>query len=557
MKKQRKALSLLLSLTMVFSLFAGMLVSAKAADPVVLTVYAQNGSAGQPIKVKEYTAAKLEAIATEGQYTYNSGSGGIVEALKYVELDDLITNAGIADKWVEASTLKIQAIDNYAQSYTKAQIDAGNYYHPASGAPELVPAVFALETAVTSNDPRILFGRPFDLPDGGNGIYKGGSRLAKTVNRLTVIYPESPVLYVYSQEEGSASVLAKSYKAAELAALKQDYASGLGYQFYKGTAWQGVVATNLVSLDTLLANAGIADKWVDGAALDTVGIDGYKVSSTYTVITAGKYYIDEAGKTEVPSGIAINWWSGGLDDTIANLAANAYDSGSLRFVFGITEAQYTGQNAAGSRLANMVETLTVVYPKTADPADPEDPDKPGPKPEMKFDDVKPGDWFYSFVEYAFQNGIVAGKSATTFAPGDKTTRAEFVQMLYGLAGKPAATVKHPFTDAAVVWYQDAFNWAYENKIVSGLSATEFGPGNPITREQIAVILRNYKGAAAGDASVLAKFEDAGEVSGWATGAFAWAVASNLITGRSATVAAPLADATRAEVVTLLYKLSLL
>jgi hypothetical protein len=540
---------------MVFSLFAGMLVSAKAADPVVLTVYAQNGDSGLPIKVKDYTQAKLEALAETGYYAYNSGSGGIVEAFKYIELDDFLANVGIADKWEDTSKLKIeQTIGSYyGSTFTKAEIEAGDYYHPTAGDPEKVPAVLALETAAPGNDPRFLFGRPENLPNPPtDSIYNGGKRLAKNVDTITLIYPESPVLYIYAQDGSTGTPeLAASYSQAELAALAQPHATGLAYQFYKGTAWQGVVATDIVPLDTLLSDAGIADTWVAGAKLKAVGLDGYLANVTYEAITDGKYYIDGGGATEVPAGISITWWSGELNDTIENLASGAYYSGALRFVFGITQAQYDAQSAAGSRLANMVETITIIAPDKED--EPETP----PTREMKFTDVTADDWFFPYVKFAFEDGIVTGTSTTTFSPSELTTRAQFIQMLYALAKKPAALKAHPFTDSTADWYQDAIKWAFENKVTAGITDTTFAPDSPITREQIAVILRSYIGAPQGSAASLAKYEDADQVSSWAVGSFAWAIENGLISGRSATISAPGEYATRAEIATILYRFAAL
>lgn len=82
-----------------------------------------------------------------------------------------------------------------------------------------------------------------------------------------------------------------------------------------------------------------------------------------------------------------------------------------------------------------------------------------------------------------------GRTETTFAPTANTTRAEFVTALYRLAGSPEVTIENPFTDVADdAAYKDAVLWAYENKVVEGMTATTFEPGSSIQRQQIAAIL---------------------------------------------------------------------
>ena len=182
----------------------------------------------------------------------------------------------------------------------------------------------------------------------------------------------------------------------------------------------------------------------------------------------------------------------------------------------------------------------------------EDPDwvEPTPEPEMPFTDVNDGDWFYDVVKYAYNEGLMTGTSDTTFEPNIATTRGMIVSMLARLEGNPTAK-SAGFADVADgAWYADAVNWAASEGIVSGYSDTEFGPNDPITREQMAAILYNYaeyKGMDVSARADLDKYTDAASISSWATDVLSWANAEGLVNGMTETTLVPQGQATRAQV----------
>lgn len=151
-----------------------------------------------------------------------------------------------------------------------------------------------------------------------------------------------------------------------------------------------------------------------------------------------------------------------------------------------------------------------------------------------FTDVKAADWFYAAVQYVNEKGLMAGTGNTTFSPHDNTTRGMIVTILYRLEGTPTVSTANPFDDVAVgQYYADAVVWAAENQIVSGYGNAKFGPNDPITREQIAVIMMKYAQTKGYDVSAradLAKYSDTGAISGWAKEALAWANTAGLIQG---------------------------
>ena len=85
----KKSLSLLLVLTMLVSLFAGLSMHALAADDAALTVYLQAGENGA-VPIKSYTAENLSALAEKSDgnaYVYYKGdAANAVVATEYVTL---------------------------------------------------------------------------------------------------------------------------------------------------------------------------------------------------------------------------------------------------------------------------------------------------------------------------------------------------------------------------------------------------------------------------------------------------------------------------------------
>ena len=173
---------------------------------------------------------------------------------------------------------------------------------------------------------------------------------------------------------------------------------------------------------------------------------------------------------------------------------------------------------------------------------------------LPFVDVAPNAWYYSAVEYAYENGLMNGVAADRFAPQTTLTRAMMAAVLYNLEGGSAGTAAG-FSDVdAESWYADAVNWAAENGIVNGFEDGTFRPDDNLTREQMAAFLYNYaeyKGCDLTASDDLAAFTDAGEVGTWAMDVVKWAVGSDLLHGTSDTTLAPRGTATRAEVATVL------
>ena len=170
-----------------------------------------------------------------------------------------------------------------------------------------------------------------------------------------------------------------------------------------------------------------------------------------------------------------------------------------------------------------------------------------------FIDVARDAWYKDAIQYAYDNGLMTGVSATEFAPEATTTRAMIVSILARLEGVTTAQAAG-FADVTDEWYATAVNWAANVGVVNGYEDNTFRPNTAITREQLAAILMNYaayKGEDVSNRADLANYTD--QPSTWAEEAISWSVAEGLLTGVTADTLQPQGAATRAQVAAILQR----
>jgi len=230
-------------------------------------------------------------------------------------------------------------------------------------------------------------------------------------------------------------------------------------------------------------------------------------------------------------------------DTYVDALGHAWDSGKVTKQPTATE---TGIRTYTCTRCNEKKTETIPATGSVDVT-------------QMFTDVEKN-WAYPGIQYCVTHGIMSGMGDGTFAPTGTTTRAQIVQILYNLEGTPAVSGTTPFTDLTANWYKPAILWAYQNNVVAGTSPTTFDPDQPVTREQIAVILTQYmfhvlKMERTWTPADLSKFPDGANVSSWAKEAMQDAVALGLINGTKASDGVvyldPQGSAARQQVATIL------
>lgn len=176
---------------------------------------------------------------------------------------------------------------------------------------------------------------------------------------------------------------------------------------------------------------------------------------------------------------------------------------------------------------------------------------------LPFADVPSGSWYYDDVAYVYDTGLMTGLTATTFGPNLSTTRGMIVTILWRMENEPAAKHGCPFADVRRgSYYEQAIAWASENGIVTGFDASTFAPDQAITREQLAAILFRFAAYRGMDAVTLrenlSSFQDQAAISAYAVSALNWAVGEGLMQGTGDKLE-PTGSATRAQVAAMLRR----
>lgn len=176
---------------------------------------------------------------------------------------------------------------------------------------------------------------------------------------------------------------------------------------------------------------------------------------------------------------------------------------------------------------------------------------------LPFADVPSGSWYYDDVAYVYDTGLMTGLTATTFGPNLSTTRGMIVTILWRMENEPAAKHGCPFADVRRgSYYEQAIAWASENGIVTGFDASTFAPDRAITREQLAAILFRFAAYRGMDAVTLrenlSSFQDQAAISAYAVSALNWAVGEGLMQGTGDKLE-PTGNATRAQVAAMLRR----
>lgn len=165
-----------------------------------------------------------------------------------------------------------------------------------------------------------------------------------------------------------------------------------------------------------------------------------------------------------------------------------------------------------------------------------------------FADVAADSYCYDEVQWAVKQGITAGKTATTFAPGETCTKGQILTFLWRANGHPEPSAANPFTDVTQSnYYYKAALWAAEQGLVSG---SVFGASAPGTRAMTMTYLWTLAGKPSPEKD--ATFTDVANDVAYAK-AVAWAVEKGVTSGKTANTFAPDAACTRGQIAMFLYR----
>lgn len=167
-----------------------------------------------------------------------------------------------------------------------------------------------------------------------------------------------------------------------------------------------------------------------------------------------------------------------------------------------------------------------------------------------FQDLDSVEWARTAINGLAMRGMISGRDQYTFDPNANITRAEYCQILMGAINALNAKGESTFADVpSTAWYYNAVSVASQLGIVSGYGDGNFGPNDLITRQDMA--LMTYKTAQIMNKSLEPvnaeiTFEDSHEIADYAFEAVMTLQKAGIINGMTDTTFEPLSNATRAQ-----------
>ena len=183
-----------------------------------------------------------------------------------------------------------------------------------------------------------------------------------------------------------------------------------------------------------------------------------------------------------------------------------------------------------------------------------DSTEPDQDNKINFTDVSQDYWAYSQIQDFVKKGYIEGYGDNTFRPEKPTKRNEFVKIfnqVFGLTNKSGIV----FDDTKDNWAKDEIDIAVTNGVAQGIGENKFGPEEYMTREAAAKMLANYMKIEDKNHDKIKKFSDYNEISDWAKDAFEGNLENGYIKGTDEGKLAPKNNITRAEVVTILSRVT--
>lgn len=179
-------------------------------------------------------------------------------------------------------------------------------------------------------------------------------------------------------------------------------------------------------------------------------------------------------------------------------------------------------------------------------------------PDKTFDDIKEHK-NKAEIEALAKRGIINGKSEKIYDPDTTMTRAEFATIITKALGLSVNNTTL-FKDVKPHdWYYTYINTAYHYGIVKGVSDTEFNPNGVISRQEAAVMVAraaklcgmNTEMDETASRDVLAAFTDYIQLESWSKDSVAFCFESGILSDESIEIL-PKHQITRAEVASMVY-----
>lgn len=335
----------------------------------------------------------------------------------------------------------------------------------------------------------------------GGSFYASGIESIKIPHRVTKISSET-----FGRSNLKEIYIPKTVQEIEKNAIYETVNGPITIYGYKGTAAESYA------------------KEYDHNFIECTEVDSISITGEKTVKESNKISLNTTVVPDIAFNKKISWSSSNTN--IATVDSKGVVTGKNAGTVNITALATDG---TGNRAIYSI-TVTQAIP---------------------FKDVAKNAYYYSSVNFCYENKIISGTTQTTFSPSKQLTRGQLVTILWRMEGSKKINIQNKFPDVKEgEYYYDAVKWASSKGIVNGYSNGTFCPNANITREQLATILRNYANYCKKDISAnvnLTNFKDYSGISDYARDGVSWAIAKKIISGKdNGTRVDPRGKASRAE-----------
>ncbi len=198
----------------------------------------------------------------------------------------------------------------------------------------------------------------------------------------------------------------------------------------------------------------------------------------------------------------------------------------------------TGGGGGGSVVAPPVST-------------PQPTEQPEPTDEALYHDLADAQWAVPYIQALTEAGAISGDQDGNFHPNSPATREEFVKILVCAIGAPVDTQTEgvlPFTDVEQnAWYYPYLVAAYQMNLIQGVSATEFGIGQTISRQDMATVIYRQLNPEGQTVQGSSSFADSSLIADWAKDAVWYLESEGILSGDEQGNFNPWNATTKAEV----------
>lgn len=286
---------------------------------------------------------------------------------------------------------------------------------------------------------------------------------------------------------------------------------------------------------------------------DVLGIEGEKIYKDVSTLAVAKQLGNSFDEVEK--------YAGGMQEAVEEAIEEAKNVEGSETVIGDKDKNKgNGGRGGGSRGGSSGGTVT----------QPEIKDEPIATPDIVFNDLSSFEWAENSINSLYKKDVINGTDENKFSPGNTVNREEITKMIVKAFYMDniidlTKLGSNGFEDCDInAWYYPYITIAKTNQVINGISNTEFGVGQYLTRQDLSVMIKRVMDAkikelANLDEPVIVEVPsvdyntpiDADDISTYASQSVDYMLETGILTGYEDGTIRPLSPVSRAEAAVIL------